>query len=252
MAVHIVDLLEAVHVDHQDDKLLAEPLRVREGALGHFHEVAAVVEPGQPVGGSELLVPDREPPVIPQSGELPDADQRRQQNRTQQDTTQRVESDVVQSDDHEQQVAPRDRQVRQRAGPRPGRLRRSGELRGRAGPQLASGRHEQDRHGQDPEGVDRVTAAVGRVDDDVVVGHIGRDEDQQAGREDPQGHHGGARDAPPQQGQHAEQQHQIADGIGEGHEIVEMEAELRSHGRPEGDVPDHRRPAHEDRAHIEH
>ena len=77
--VHVVDLLEVVHVQHQHEQGLAEPLRVREGGLGHLHEVPPVVQAGHPVDRGQFLVPDREPAVVPQRGELARADQAGQQ-----------------------------------------------------------------------------------------------------------------------------------------------------------------------------
>jgi hypothetical protein len=124
VAVHVVDLLEVVHVDHQREQRLAQPLGVREGALRHLHEMAPVVQAGHPVDRGQLLVPDREPAVVPQRGELARADQEGQQHRAEQHAAEGIEVHVPQADDGEEQIAARDREVGQDAGPGGGLSRR--------------------------------------------------------------------------------------------------------------------------------
>ena len=118
VAVHVVDLLEVVDVDHQRDEGLAEPLGVGEGGLGGLHEVAPVVQAGDAVDRGQFLVPDREPAVVAQGDVLARADQEGQQHGAEQDAAQRVEPDVAQPDDGQQQVAAHDGQVGQEGRPR--------------------------------------------------------------------------------------------------------------------------------------
>jgi len=90
---HVVDLLEVIHVQHQHDQGLAEPLRVREGGLGHLHEVPPVEQAGHPVDRGQFLVPLRQPAVVLQRGELARGDQAGQQHRAEQHAAEGVEVD---------------------------------------------------------------------------------------------------------------------------------------------------------------
>ena len=96
----------------------------------------------------------------------------------------------------------------------------------------------------------RVAAEIGGVRDDVVVGEVGGDPRDHAACEDPQCGDAQPWRTPPQQRQHPEQEQQVADRVTVRHDVGEIEVS-RSHGGPERDVPDERKAAHEDRAHVE-
>ena len=121
--VRVVDLLEVVHVEHQGDERLAEPLGAREGGLGGLHEMAPVVQAGDAVDRGQLLVADRQPAVVVQGDVLARADQEGQRDGAGQDASERVEPDAAQADDGQEQVAAHDGQVGQQGRARGGGLR---------------------------------------------------------------------------------------------------------------------------------
>lgn len=128
---------------------------------------------------------------------------------------------------------------------------RGGAAGGRDHLPLARRAEREDEHREDVEDVDRVAAGVMAGQHEAVVDDIGDDEERGADRE--QGERqplARARRIGVQPGE-GEDQHQVADRVGDRDDGREQAAGIAVGGRAEHRVPDHRRAADRDRQRVE-
>ncbi len=231
----VVDALEAVDVDVQGRHRRLGPPRAQQHLLGAVDDQHPVGQAGERIvqrlvaelalGGDEVALRQ----------ELANRDERGQQHRGDQDRPvgQQPRVTLVEQQDA---VADAHRHVRRPAGP--ARRHVGGLLTPGIGRRLRRSGHREQRDRDHPQRVDRIPAVVDGVQRDPAVDEVGGDEEHEAAGHELERSQAGRRRSADQHGGQADQQHHVADRVGDRDRGLQHVRTGLDDGRAEHDVDD--------------